>query len=288
MNSSIWRTLMRSSFALRYVNVAGTDTRVLDGGLQDQSALILLHGTGGHLEAYTHNYHELGKSLRVVGYDLVGHGYTDKPDIPYTIDVYVRHLIGLLDELNLDQVVLSGESLGALISAWTAVQYPGRVRGLVLNTPGNVANNQQTMQEIRRLTRDAVYECTREKVRQRLEWLFYDTSQLSDELIDIRYDIYSQPGFETAIDNILVLQNMETRAAYAWNRDWLSGICCPTSIVWTSHDPSGSIEDGMMLNEWIPGSEFVIIDSAGHWPQWEQPARFNQLNLDFVKSLSRK
>jgi len=74
---------------------------------------------------------------RVVLLDLLGHGGSEKPVQPsvHRMDLYASHVVALLDELGLDQVVLGGISLGTNVSLLTAAQAPGRVRGLVLEMP---------------------------------------------------------------------------------------------------------------------------------------------------------
>ena len=74
---------------------------------------------------------------RVVLLDLLGHGQSDKPVQPsaHRMDLYATHVLALLDELGLDQVVLGGISLGTGVSLLTAAQAPRRIRGLVLEMP---------------------------------------------------------------------------------------------------------------------------------------------------------
>jgi pimeloyl-ACP methyl ester carboxylesterase len=74
---------------------------------------------------------------RVVLLDLLGHGQSDKPTRPsdHRMDLYAQHVLALLDELGVDQVVLGGISLGTNVSLLTAAQAPERVRGLVLEMP---------------------------------------------------------------------------------------------------------------------------------------------------------
>jgi pimeloyl-ACP methyl ester carboxylesterase len=74
---------------------------------------------------------------RVVLLDLLGHGESEKPVQPsaHRMDLYAGHVLALLDELGLDQVVLGGISLGTNVSLLTAAQAPERVRGLVLEMP---------------------------------------------------------------------------------------------------------------------------------------------------------
>ena len=118
--------------------------------------LVLLHGTGGHLEAYARDIAGLAADFRVTAYDMVGHGWSDLPDRPYTIDVLSDHLIGLMDALGIGAAHLSGESLGGWVAAWTAAHHRDRVDRLVLNTPGNIANKPEVMARLRDSTMAAV------------------------------------------------------------------------------------------------------------------------------------
>jgi pimeloyl-ACP methyl ester carboxylesterase len=74
---------------------------------------------------------------RVVLLDLLGHGRSDKPRHAgaHRMDLYAEQVLRLLDELDVDQVVLGGVSLGTNVSLLATVQAPGKVRGLVLEMP---------------------------------------------------------------------------------------------------------------------------------------------------------
>jgi pimeloyl-ACP methyl ester carboxylesterase len=74
---------------------------------------------------------------RVVLLDLLGHGRSDKPRHAgaHRMDLYAQQVLDLLDELEVDQAVLGGVSLGTNVSLLTAVQAAERVRGLILEMP---------------------------------------------------------------------------------------------------------------------------------------------------------
>src|SRR5260370_1215239 len=88
---SIWGELADTDHELRHVDVHGVRTRVLRAGSGPD--LVLLHGTGGHLEAYARDIAGLAADFRVTAYDMVGHGWSDLPDPPYTIDAITHPLV---------------------------------------------------------------------------------------------------------------------------------------------------------------------------------------------------
>ncbi|MDO0929950.1 alpha/beta fold hydrolase [Streptomyces sp. TG1A-8] len=277
---SIWAELSDVDHELRHVDVDGVRTRVLRaGGGPD---LILLHGTGGHLEAYARDIAGLAADFRVTAYDMVGHGWSDLPDRPYTIDVLSDHLIGLMDVLGIETAHLSGESLGGWVAAWTAAHQPGRVARLVLNTPGNIANKPDVMRRLKASTRAAVQDPSDETVRQRVEFLFHHKEMVTDELVNLRRAVYSRPGFVQAIENTLVLQDPEVRKAFAWDPPWVGLITAPTLLLWTDNDPTGGLDEAALLLDWLPNARLHVIKDAGHWPQWEKPAEYLSTHRDFL------
>ena len=202
---SIWGELADTGHELRHVDVAGVRTRVLRAGSGPD--LVLLYGTGGHLEAYARDIAGLAADFRVTAYDMVGHGWSDLPDRPYTTDVLSDHLTGLLDVLGIGRAHLSGESLGGWVAAWTAAYHPDRVERLVLNTPGNIANKPEVMKRLTESTTAAVRDPSDAVVRARVKWLFHHKEMVTDELVSLRRSVYSRPDFLQAIRNTLVLRN---------------------------------------------------------------------------------
>jgi 2-hydroxy-6-oxonona-2,4-dienedioate hydrolase len=269
---SIWGELADVDHQLRHVSIDGVRTRVLQAGAG--ADLILLHGTGGHLEAYARDIAGLAEHFRVTAYDMVGHGWSDLPDKPYTTDVLARHLIGLMDALGIERAHLSGESLGGWVAAWTASFYPDRVERLVLNTPGNIANKPEVMKRLAETTRAAVADPSEQTVRPRVEFLFHHKEMVTDELVNLRRQVYTRPGFRRAVENILVLQDPEVRKGYSWDPSWVGKIIAPTLLLWTDNDPTGGLDEAALLLGWLADARLHVITDAGHWPQWEKPAEY--------------
>ena len=276
----IWGELADIDHELRHIDVGGVRTRVLRAGSGPD--LVLLHGTGGHLEAYARDLAGLAADFSVTAYDMVGHGWSALPDRPYTVDVLADHLLGLMDALGIDRAHLSGESLGGWTAAWAAAHHPDRVARLVLNTPGNIANKPEVMARLRDSTMAAVRNPDTETVRRRVEFLFHHKEMVTDELVDLRRAVYRRPGFLRAITNTLVLQDPEIRKDFAWSPHWVGRITAPTLLLWTEHDPTGGLDEAALLLEWLPDARLHVIADAGHWPQWEKPDEYLRTHRDFL------
>ena len=277
---SIWGDLADVDHQIRHVDAGGVRTRVLQAGSGPD--LVLLHGTGGHLEAYARDIAGLAADFRVTAYDMVGHGWSALPDTPYTIDVLSDHLLATMDALGIEQAHLSGESLGGWVAAWTAAFHPGRVDRLVLNTPGNIANKPEVMARMRDSTMAAVLDPSDATVRRRVEFLFHHKEMVTDELVSLRRAVYSRPGFVQAITNTLVLQDPVVRKDFAWDPSWVGKISARTLLLWTDHDPTGGLDEADLLLSWLPDARLHVIEDAGHWPQWEKPGEYLDVHRSFL------
>lgn len=280
---SIWVALSNLDFALHHLEVGGFSTRVLDTG-GDDPIMILMHGTGGHLEAYARNIGEFAQHFRVVAYDYPGHGYSTHATSDLELKDYVDHLEALVDALGADRVILNGESLGGWLAIKFAAKHPDRVERLVLNTPGGTMATREVMDRIRTLSQDAADNPSEDRVRARLEWLMADSASVTAELVDVRRRIYARSGFAESMRHILCLQDPDIRRRNLVTDEELAAVACPTLVVWTSDDPSGPAAAGMEMAERIPNGRFELVEEAGHWPQWEQPERFNTLVTEFLVS----
>lgn len=284
-NASIWTALAGSEFSLGHVQAGEWSTRVLQAGPGDGQPLVLAPGTGGHLEAYARNIaYFADRGFRVVAYDYPGHGYTTHATKDLELPDYVTHLDALLDALGIEKAHISGESLGGWVAVKYAVAHPDRVLGLALNTPGGAISRAETMETIRRLSQAAADDPSEANIRARLEWLMADNSSVTEELVAMRRQIYAREGFAESMRHILCLQDLEIRTRNAITDDELKSIEHPALVVWTSDDPSGPAATGMHMAEVLPNGRFELITGAGHWPQWEQADKFNELVSDFLLS----
>jgi 2-hydroxy-6-oxonona-2,4-dienedioate hydrolase len=279
-DTPVWVALGAVEHRLRYVDVGPWRTRVLEAG--QGAPVICMPGTGGHLEAYAHNIGALAEQYHVVAYDWPGHGYTTHAKADLELDTYVGHLVDLMDVLGFDKAHLIGESLGGWVAVKFAAAHPDRVGKLVLDTPGGTMARPDVMEKIRSLSQAAADDPTPERIRARLEWLMADPGTVTDELVEIRRRIYARPGFADSMRQILCLQDPEIRRRNLITDDDLAAVPGPALVVWTSDDPSGPAGAGIEMADKIRGGRFELIPGAGHWPQWEQRDRFNQLVLAFL------
>ena len=94
---------------------------------------VLVHGNGGHARWWDPLVPALVPGWRLIAPDLRGHGASDWPEPPsYRLEDFSSDLLGVVDQLAPEPVVLVGHSMGGRVAAWCAAHSPERVRRLVL------------------------------------------------------------------------------------------------------------------------------------------------------------
>lgn len=279
--STTWTELAGMDFTLGRVDAGGIPTRALRSGTGAEH-VIFLHGTSGHLEAFGRNLRSHSTGYRCHAIDMLGHGYTGKPDYPYEIPRYRDHLLAYLDAQGIEKAHIVGESLGGWVGARTAIDSPDRIASLQLLCAGGTVANPEVMERIRTSTRRAVETDDIELTRSRMRLLMADPADATEELVAVRHAIYHEPDFVANIDNLLCLQDMETRQRNILRPTDLAQITAPTLVVWGRNNPFGDVPEAAAMHDAIAGSELVLFDACGHWPQHENAAEYNEISLAFL------
>jgi pimeloyl-ACP methyl ester carboxylesterase len=243
--------------------------RIAEAGDKSAPAIIFQHGINGHLEAYAKNLIPLSSEFRVIAFDYVGHGLSDKPVLEYSPHLLVEQLAELMDALDLQRAHLSGESLGGWVSGLFAAKYPHRVDKLMLNTAAGLPvvseKGKADLQNLMALNARNVNNVpTPESVR-----------------LDLRLGIYLRPDTRVVAPII--------NAIISRHDDYLiplDKIACPTLFLWTLDNPIHDLETARASQARIPGSELYVMEGdSAHWPQYEAPDEFNEVAARFFRAV---
>ena len=285
---TIWLNLMGTTLKHHYIDVNGLRVRCLEAG--DGPPLLMLHGGGGHLEAYARNIGALASHFHIYAVDLIGHGYTGRPPIErYSFMTIVKFIGDLQQALGLERVNIAGLSISAMSAAVYAGLNPDRVSQLILNTGVPLLADEEgrtrwrtSIEQRQKVTAHGSW--TLEAVRARLGRVFHDgEAGVPDELVAVRHRIYNQPGF-TAYNNQLVEDLLreiieENEFTMEIGPQSLRKIECPTTLLWTTVNPGQGIGVAKEALSKLRNGKLVVFDRSGHWPQWEQAEDYNALVL---------
>lgn len=287
-HETIWLDLLDVGFEQRFYDVGGVRTRSIEAG--EGPPIVFLHGGGGHAETWVRNLGPHSGDRRCYAIDMLGHGFTDAPaDADYTTAEVIDHVVRFLDTAGIDRADFCGESFGGRVSAWMAIKHPDRVNALVLNTSGGLPatsdRHQGDVKDLLARTTASLATASDEAVRSRLEWLFADPSRVPEEFVRIRQAIYARPGIKNSLTKLFGrIFDPEDAKQYWLTAERLGGISAPALVIWSDHNPIHSWQEAKAGFSHIPDVEFHLIKEAAHWPQYEQPHEYNEVQLAFLRA----
>lgn len=136
----------------KFITGDGCEIAYRFDGANDLPVLILSNSIATTHRMWDDQIAELSKSFRVLRYDTRGHGASDAPTGPYSLDRLGRDVIELVDALAIKRAHFCGLSLGGFIGQWLGVREPNRIDRLVLsNTSPYLAPPSQWDELIRAL-----------------------------------------------------------------------------------------------------------------------------------------
>lgn len=291
---SIWGQFLNESIQQSFYNVKGIQTRAIESG--NGHPLIFLHGANGHAETFSRNIIPHSDSFHVYSIDMVGHGSSDAPDhLEYSLPDFIDHLNRFINAIGAEQVHLSGQSIGAYVALGYAHKYPERVNRLCMTTgfPATLSQKgYEQFKDVLQRTETAADDMTRESVRDRLEWLMFDSEVVTEELVEIRYALWSQPGRSKTIRTIQRsvvggrIEAYENGDSNEWARyqdeNFLNSIQPETLVIWTTGNRGQAWEDVKASVSNLPQHKTYMMEEASHWPQWEKPEEYNRVHKEFL------
>ena len=268
-----------TEFTARYLQVDGTRIRYIDVGRG--APVVLLHGLGASMYAWRRNLAAVAAAgFRVIAFDNRGFGLSDKPSAPYDNAAYARLVIALMDSLRLTDAVVVGHSMGGAIAAQVAIEYPARVRGLVLVGSAGLGAREPLLFRVARwpvLGPAALALRGRGFTARLLRSTYYDPGKVTEADVDQYYAPVAQPEYGRALRGVL----QQFRFTALEGR--LDRIAAPTLVLWGEEDRWVPMGLGRALAAGITRSAFVTVPRAGHSVQEEAPDEVNHLVIRFLK-----
>lgn len=241
-------------------------------GDADAPVLMLCNSLGTTLDMWAPQMSSLLTQFRVLRYDVRGHGQSDVPPGPYTIEQLGRDALALLDHLQLPRVDFCGLSMGGMTGMWLGTHHPERLRRLVLcNTAAQLGTPALWNGRLDQLAREGM-------------------AGLTPSVLDRWFTARYQRRAPQAIAQVRAMLLGTTPEGYAANaiairemdqRDAIGRIDLPTLVIAGRHDGSTPPELGRDIAQRIHGARYVELDAA-HLSNWEQSGAFTVALMDFL------
>ena len=284
MNSPITAGNPEIGTAIRTGGFA-SNVHVMGTSAPGQPPTLFVHGSGPGVSAWA-NWRlvlpRIALQRRVIAPDMLGFGYTERPQSPdqpnvYTMDAWVQQAVDLLDQLDIAQADLVGNSFGGALSLALACRHPERVRRLVLM--GSVGVSFPITAGL-----DAVWGYTPsfENMRRIMDVFAHDRRLVNDELAKLRYEASIRPGFQESFAAMFPAPRQRSVDALTSPEGDIRALPHPTLVIHGREDQVIPMSTSLTLAQWIQNSQLHVFGHCGHWTQIEHTERFVQLVSNFL------
>lgn len=216
--------------------------------------VVLVHGLAGSARWWEHNVRPLAERFHVHVVDLIHFGAGHKRP-PFALAEAAGHLVRWADHLGLGRLNLVGHSMGGLIAAELAADFPGRVNRLVLVDAAALPFHRGDI----RTARDLILTLLRLPLGF-LPVLFLDAYRAGLPTI-------WRAGREVMTTDIAAK---------------ILHIQAPTLVIWGERDALLPLAIGEQLRQRLQNARLVVLRGAGHNPMWDRPDEFNRVVGDFL------
>lgn len=273
----------RKEAAGSFVSLSDGVTHYELGGPKDGKPIVLVHGFSVPFFIFDPLFDFLTNAgFRVLRYDLLGRGYSDRPNTQYDAHLFVKQLKELLDALGLSDITLLGLSMGGPVTISFIDQYPRFVRKHVLIDPAGAKG--VGLGWLLKITKIPF-------VGELLIALFGSKNMIKSIASDFfdpelvttfqtKYKIQMEyKGFKRAI---LSTMRNGMLGSFLETYKKVGALKKPTLIFWGMNDETTPYKDHSLILQALPHAEFHAIEHCGHIPHYEKPEIFNPILLEFL------
>lgn len=241
-------------------------------------ALLLLHGFPFSHESFAPQLSAPPGKLRVIAPDHRGFGQSELGDTSgvTTMEDMADDALAIMDELGLEQAFIGGVSMGGYVAMALAAKAPRRVRGLLLIDTQAGAD-------------DDAGKARRETVA--TEVLEKGAAVVADAMRSKLFAPITDDAIKRTVYNMMLAQAPAAIAAASRGMalrpdrtEMLASLLVPALIVVGEEDGITPVAKAQAMKDAMPNSQLVVIPSAGHLPNLEQPEAFANAVAKFVQS----
>ena len=263
------------------IEVAGVETHYLEAG--KGPTLVLIHGGGSGADAWG-NWKDcldgFAQKYRTIAVDMPGFGKSGKPD-PAAFDYghanRTKHMAAFIEKVAKGPVNIIGNSMGGATALGVAIERPDLVAKLVLMGAAGLDISNPDPAAKKAL---GSYDYTPEGMRRLVGVLAGEGFEISDEMVQYRYELTMQPGAREAMGAI----SGKIRAdGMSYPKEAIASVQTPTLVVGGKKDQVAILARTYGFLDLIPNSWGFILPHVGHWVMLEAPKEFVAVTTAFLE-----
>ncbi|MBA2583807.1 MAG: alpha/beta fold hydrolase [Bacteroidetes bacterium] len=220
-------------------------------------------------------------NYRVITYDIRGHGNSDSGNEDFSIELFVKDLIGLINALEIDKTFLCGLSMGGYIALNAIENYPHYFNALILSDTQCIADTpevkEKRMKTIEKIKENGVEKYADESIKNLFATESFTTKV--KETITVKEMIVNTS--EKSLCNTLLALSLRNETCSNLNQ-----IKVPILIMVGKEDKITPPDASWLMHEKTHNSLLIPIEQAGHLANLENPIIFNDSLISFVQQIN--
>jgi 3-oxoadipate enol-lactonase len=259
-------------FTMPMIDADGCLLNVSVEGRDGGPTLMLSNSLGCNMQMWEPQMKAFTQLFRVIRYDRRGHGKSNVPPGPYSMERFGRDVLAILDDLNIEKTHWCGLSMGGMIGQWLGANAPQRFDRLVLaNTSSYYPDPTNWLNRIKAVKEGGLASVADTVIA---SWLTADFRERDPQTTaKMKAMLLSSPA-EGYIACCEALSTLDQRAL-------LPKIKSPTLVIAGRHDMATPLAAGEFIRSQIPGASLTILDAA-HISNVEQSHAFTDAVIGFL------
>ncbi|BAT60096.1 3-oxoadipate enol-lactonase 2 [Variibacter gotjawalensis] len=222
-------------------------------GPDNAPVLMLSNSLGTDLAMWDVQAPEFSRHFRLVRYDRRGHGKSDAPKGPYSMQRLGRDVIAILDALKIKKTNWCGLSMGGMVGMWLAANAPGRVDRIVLsNTACRYPNGDLWNDRIRTVSEKGTAAIVNGSMER---WFTQGYRERAPDKVKPFHKQFLKTNAGGYVACCQAIRDMDQSES-------IRGITAPTLIIAGSQDAATTPRDAEYIQARIKGSELKMLDAA--------------------------
>jgi 3-oxoadipate enol-lactonase/4-carboxymuconolactone decarboxylase len=256
---------------MTFTDVRGVATHIAIEGPPGAPALLLLHSLGSSLRIWDLQAERLARSLRVVRFDLRGHGLSEVAAGRCTIEDLADDALAVLDACGIAAAHVAGVSIGGMIAQAIAARAPARTTSLILCDTALALPPPEMWRARAATVRTEGIAAVADAVLARWASPAFLASTPGRGLRTMLLRTHPE-GYAAAAEALAVADLSRSTPQ----------LRLPTLVLVGEHDPSTPVAAAEALRDAIPGAQLAVIPGAMHIPMVERPDDVSRAILDFL------
>jgi 3-oxoadipate enol-lactonase len=256
------------------INADGCRIHVEVEGPERAPVLMLSNSLGTNLHMWDDQVAPFTRHFRLVRYDRRGHGRSDAPKGPYSMEMLGRDVLAILDGLGVDKINWCGLSIGGMVGMWLGANAPLRIDKLILSNTASYFPDKTVWDDRIKLVREqglsAVVDGTMER------WFTKQFRERSPQATERIRTMFLATNPEGYIGCGAAIRDMD-------HRPLLAKINRPALVIAGRHDLGTPLEAGEFIAQHTPNARLAVLETA-HIANMEQPKIYADTVLEFLLS----